>query len=176
MNRLSFWRLLLKNAFSIQGVLLALAAIAVGLFFRPDLSIPANLVFLGGIIAAFLLTLVSSMLFEVWPLLRRSPPKVRSAQQITIQGQQRLLLLLEPSDMFGFDAVVSVYRTNGDFEEMIGIGRVLTIQENGFIQITIEQIDPATDGEFVANLGAGNVNALAETLVKPTVPRSYANI
>jgi hypothetical protein len=84
--------------------------------------------------------------------LRRAPPKVRSAQQIIVQGQEQLLLLLDPSDMFGFDAVVSVYRKNGDFEEMVGIGRVRTIQENGFIQVTIEQTDPSADGEFLTNL------------------------
>jgi hypothetical protein len=152
MERLSFWRLLLKKSLSVQTVLLAVAAIVIGLFFKPDWSIPANVVFLGVIVAAFLLALVSSMLFEVWPLLRRAPPKVRSAQQIIVQGQEQLLLLLDPSDMFGFDAVVSVYRKNGDFEEMVGIGRVRTIQENGFIQVTIEQTDPSADGEFLTNL------------------------
>jgi hypothetical protein len=176
MEHPGFWRLLLKNAVSVQSIVLAVAAILIALFFKPDWSIPANWFFFSVICLAFLICLVSSMLFEVWPLLRRTPPKVRSAQQIIVQGQAQLLLLLEPSDLFGFDAFVSVYRKNEDFEEMVGLGRVQTIQENGFIQVTIEIIDPAADVEFVENLRAGNVNALAQTLVKPTVPRSYANL
>src|SRR5438067_7480056 len=151
MERLNFWRLLLKKAMSVQAVLLAVAAIAIGLFFKPNWSVPGNLVSVVIIVAAFLLAIAFSMLFEVWPLLRRAPPKVRSAQQIMVQRQEQLLLLLEPSDMFGFDAIVSVYRENGNFEEMFGIGRVRTIQENGFIQVTIEQTDPSVDGDFLAN-------------------------
>ena len=89
---------------------------------------------------------------------------------------QQILLLLEPSDLFGFDASVSIYRRNADFEEMIGIGRVFTIQENGFIQITLDVIVPSADTAFLTNLQAGNAQALSETLVRPTVPRSYGNV
>src|SRR5436189_6045283 len=81
MEHVSFWRLLLKHALSVQGVLLAVAAILIALFYKPNWSIPANWVFLAAIIGAFLLALVCSMLFDVWPLLRRVPPKVRRARQ-----------------------------------------------------------------------------------------------
>ena len=167
----TFWRLLLRKALSVQAVVLGVAALGVGLFLQANIWNPINWLVFGLIAELFCIVVLASMLYEVWPFLRRTLPKVRSAGRIMIRGEAFVQLLLEPSELFGFDSMVTAYRKNGDFEELVGIGHVSTIHETGRIQVLMDNVADSADGQFIQRLLDGNAEAISNTIVKPTVPR-----
>ena len=67
------------------------------------------------------------------------------------QDEASLILLLEPSNLFGMYSRVSIYHKSDDsgYELLIGYGSVLTIQGDGKIQIKIEEW--TTQDEVILN-------------------------
>ena len=137
MERPAFWRLFLKTVVSVQGVLLAAAGLVISLFFTTTWTAPGKWFVLLLVVAVFCVAVPAGMLFHVWPLLMNTLPKVRFAGQRTIGGHERLILLLEPSSLFAYDAIVSLYRRENDIETAVAYGRVLSIQSNGLIQVLL---------------------------------------
>lgn len=80
------------------------------------------------------------------------------------------ILLLDPSDLFAPDAAVSVYQLREqEYEVLIGVGRVLTVQQNGLIQIGLTPVGECGP-DFMARLLANDISVLRSLVVKPTVP------
>jgi hypothetical protein len=86
------------------------------------------------------------------------------------------VLLLEPSELFGHDGVVSIYynqKLGGadarPFERLIGVGRVSNIQEEKIIAVTVLRYG-AGHATIWSRIRAGETAALSEMRVKPTVP------
>jgi hypothetical protein len=102
----------------------------------------------------------------------RTPKVIRGITPIApYKNQAVATLLLEASDLFGTDSVVSVYRRDDDYERFIGSGFVTTVQDNKLIQICI------TDGEESAadvwgKITNNDATELRKLIVKPSVPRS----
>lgn len=78
------------------------------------------------------------------------------------------LMLLEPSKLFSYDAVVAIYQKKDEIEHLVGLGRVINIQENGNIQILVTH-DLEYAEEWV-DFKKNNATTLKKLLVKPTVP------
>lgn len=93
--------------------------------------------------------------------------KYSSAPPIAYQPSVALLLL-EDSELFSYDAIVGVYKSENEIEQLIGIGRVINIQENGKIQILVtNDLGYSSDwAQYITN----NITLLQKMLVKPTVP------
>ena len=47
------------------------------------------------------------------------------------------MFLLQESPLFSFGIIVGIYFVENDFEQLIGIGQVVNIQENKKIQISV---------------------------------------
>jgi hypothetical protein len=78
-------------------------------------------------------------------------------------------LLLDKSELFGHDAVVSVYHVDGsDFEQLIGVGYVRNIQENGKIQVLVEEV--IANGDLLNRLAHNDAEVLGRIRVKPSAP------
>src|SRR5690606_2644181 len=78
------------------------------------------------------------------------------------------VLLIEPSDLFGAEVIVSLYVTENDYERLVGVGRVLSVQVNGSIQVGITAI---LDGhqDIVSQLNGNDAEFLKKLIVKPSV-------
>jgi hypothetical protein len=89
---------------------------------------------------------------------------------------EETVLLLEPSELFGYDGVVSIYynqRLGGadarPFERLIGVGRVSNIQEEKIIAITVLRSRAGQEAIW-RRIRDRESAALADLRVKPTVP------
>ena len=74
--------------------------------------------------------------------------------------------------MFGHEAIVSVYHKEEGFEEYIGNGFVLTIQENGFIQVLVLKNNDERHSVLWDKIMSGNKQTLENMIVRPTVSKS----
>lgn len=83
-----------------------------------------------------------------------------------------MIFLLEPSELFSYDTIVSFYYLEDDFEQLIAIGRVRNIQQDSKIQV--EVTDYLSGYEEIFNkLGRNDFKALEKTRVKPNIPKAY---
>ena len=106
---------------------------------------------------------------------RRSQlPRVRRAIPPTaLYADARAILLVEASDIFSHDAMVSVFTRTNDFELLIGVGFVATVQENGLIQVCVLPDDEESTLDTWQRILQNNKDELSQLLVKPSIPRAH---
>ena len=85
------------------------------------------------------------------------------------EGADEFLYLLEPSDLFSHGIMVSFYYNDNNFEQLIGIGRVVHIQEDKKIQVAMVTAREDS-GAIIQRLSNNDAEALKKTRIKPTVP------
>ena len=83
-------------------------------------------------------------------------------------GEAVALLLLEPSKLFSYGVMVSTYFENDGMEKLIGLGKVINIQENGKIQVLITH--PLQYSEDWDLIKKNDTLKLKRLFVKPTIP------
>ncbi len=87
-------------------------------------------------------------------------------------GVSTVLLLLEPSELFGHNSVVSIYHVDpSDFEELIGVGYVRNVQEDRKVQVVFECKPPHADTG--SKLSSNDAILLKRVRVKPSAPYGY---
>ena len=80
----------------------------------------------------------------------------------------KALALLEKSPIFSFGTIVGIYFIEDDFEQLIGIGEVINIQENKKIQIAITSYLEGQEDK-IEELLKNNARLLEKTIVKPYI-------
>ena len=86
------------------------------------------------------------------------------------EAESQLICLLEPSDWFSYGLGVAFYYVNDDgFELLIGIGRVINVQDDGRIQVGVTRTIGGNDG-VVAEIASGSKGKLERVRVKPSIP------
>ncbi|MDQ3908386.1 MAG: hypothetical protein M3268_08565 [Acidobacteriota bacterium] len=78
------------------------------------------------------------------------------------------LLVLEPSVLFSYDSVVTVYYTQDDIELIVGLGRIINIQDNKKIQVLVERVGIEYEQLWRA-ITQNDISKLRSLRVKPTV-------
>ena len=86
------------------------------------------------------------------------------------------LLLLEKSNLYSHETLVSIYYRKDSFEELIGFGHVLTVQENGLIQVLV--LSNFVDGEpdIWNHVQANDANYIKSLIVRPNIPRRIGDL
>ena len=103
-------------------------------------------------------------------------PKVKASYKpSSLYSDAIATLLLEKSNLFGHESLVSVYVKENAFEKLIGIGYVLTIQQNGLIQVLVIQGVEKQDSIW-EKIRSGNSNVLSKLLIRPSIPKISQNI
>ncbi len=70
-----------------------------------------------------------------------NPRIIEGRPPYTKNPKAKALMLLEPSNSFDYDIIVSIYYCLGSLEQLIGHGKVINIQnENRIIQVEIENV------------------------------------
>lgn len=103
---------------------------------------------------------------------RRILPKIVYAKR-NEKDLTKVLLLLEPSELFSYGMAVSIYIDEQNLEQFVGVGSVLNIQEDGQIQVTIHYVEYPQIIEDVIN---DSKSSRLRTKVKPSVPYSYLDL
>lgn len=170
----------------IQGIFLALGSIvfsAILAYAGPNLSVTINL---QGFILAYLFALGTficfltavDMVFRGRTEAKSHLPKVFCVIDPHKDSDKEgtvLRLLIEKSPWFSFDGVVSIYHSefvdssSEKFEKYVGYGRVLTIQEDGKIQIDVQEME-LDYAELWNRLRKNDQAVLRNILVKPAMP------
>ncbi len=100
-------------------------------------------------------------------------PSVRQVHRPAAVAKDAIaILLLEPSDIYGHESVVSLFYLNEGYEKLIGMGYVLTIQTNGMIQVLINKLIDVSEKEIIDKALNNDVLVLKKLLVKPMISKS----
>lgn len=99
-------------------------------------------------------------------------PKVRQAKEPqSIYKPSIAWLLLEPSPVFGHETLVSIFYKDGDFEILAGSGFILTVQENGLIQVLVTNNFYDQDQNLWKKVCGNDHQILSKLIVKPSIPK-----
>ncbi len=104
-------------------------------------------------------------------------PKVKASYRPhSLYSDAIAILLLEKSNLFGHESLVSVYFKEDAFEKLIGWGYVLTVQQGGLIQVlVIREVGEAQDSiwEKIRN---NDGSVLSKLLIRPSIPKIIQDI
>lgn len=153
----------------LTGSIALVLSIAV-MFFTPETKVLVGWLVASIIFSLLFLAVLFDAAYAGWSASQRGLPEVRRTLEPPLNYTDiAIILLVEPSDLFGVDVLVSVYAKEDEYERLIGIGRVLTVQTNGYLQIGIFTItEPNAD--IIMKLNNNDASFLKKLLVKPSVP------
>lgn len=173
----TFSRLLYESFLRVHGWSLALAGIALNalLFFvGPETQVQVGWLALTASLSGFLFVVAFDAAWNSWKESQRGLPEVkRTLEPPSLYSGVERLLLVTPSELYGVDTLVSIYVKEGEYERLIAVGKVLSVQENGYLQIGIRELDHQ-DTAISDNLNGNDASFLRKLLVKPSVPAYLA--
>lgn len=102
--------------------------------------------------------------------------KVACGNQLGFRfADTQAVFLIEHSDMFATDAVVSVYADVDEFEVLIGQGYVLGYTTKGLIQALVDEFPEGAHPDLWKRVLQNNQTTLSTLKVKPSVSRQTLN-
>ena len=164
----------------IHGVPVTLLSIGIGVIafvFSPTDKVSLKVVVPLCVIAFLvLITLIDNSL-QNWKKISNILPKVKQARTPTaLYDGAKAILLLEPSDIYAHETLVSVYYLENDFERLIGVGFILTIQGNGLIQVLVNKTIEEQGENIWESICQNDVTVLSKLHVKPSIPKILDNL
>lgn len=175
----SFGRELYESFCRIRGVPITLITIFLGLtyFYLSDNQSTITLkivlpIFVGALI--ILLTLLDLSL-QLHKKARKHLPRVMQTRKPPgIYPTAVAILLVEGSEIYGHESLVSIYYRDDSFEVLIGIGFVLTLQDDGLIQVVVSRQLDETYKDVWLKVCQNDASVLPRLLVKPSLPKLFA--
>jgi len=170
----SFLGVVWQTFVRLYGPVLAFLGIAISLtvwVVKPDARVPVAVIVPAGLVAVILLLVLLEAGRSAWHLRTPGLPRVLYATA-AMPGLPRvqLVCLLEPSEMFSHGVQVGFYFQNEDgFELLVGIGRVLNVQDDKRVQVGLTRALPGQEAT-VNQISQNARNVLEKVRVKPWVP------
>jgi len=101
---------------------------------------------------------------------QRIIPKILRVQK---DANNNIRCLLEASDLFAHKSMISLYYTDeDDFERLIGVGFVDSINNKGRIQVVIDEPE-ITYQNILDKLANNDLKVMQQTRVSPSVTKKY---
>lgn len=151
---------------AVLGLLVAFSSF----WITPASTLPTRWVVVFATMTTVVLVVAADLVYRLFAQVSARLPTVRAAHQVArAPDRGELLLLLAPSPLFSHQTAVSIYTKVDDFEVMIGLGLVATIQANGTIQVCIKQREAAY-ADVWTSIEHNDKRALEALIVKPSVP------
>lgn len=171
----SFFGYIYSSFKEIRGFPLSLLGFVIALMFwiwKPIDTIDLK-VFIPIIIFLLIIVIIlGNLSFSLFKKTQNITPKViQGRKPPKFQKDAKALLLLEKSGIFSQDAVVAIFFNDEGYEKLIGAGFVLSIQNNGIIQIIISKSLDDSDNNIWDKLIANDSVILRKIIVKPNVPK-----
>jgi len=133
-------------------------------------AIGARWVILGATLAIIMVAILFDAAFRLNRRSRIPLPAVKKVLSAPPSYKAKgPLLLLEPHALFSPGAAVSIYSKIDGFEILIGLGRVMTIQEDGRVQILVMQQENTPHGDIWERIQSDQHTAEG-LIVRPSVP------
>lgn len=170
----SLWAEFMVSFFRLQGLLLALAGVAVSIivwWFTPTSQVRVAWVWIVSLVAAVVIWLLIDVAKRLYDRPVRFLPKVVTSLESNGLSQ-RPILILEKSDLFGHGSLVSMFFIDeSGIELQAGSGQVLTIQTDRRIQVEVTHWAKAHIA-VLERVKARSTDTLARLLVKPSVTQA----
>jgi hypothetical protein len=172
-----FWNLILDNLNPIYGLPLGIAGILVSLF--PDYFKDNNIIAIIIIISliacgTFLKTTLA--VYKDNKYLRNKgtalPKIIEGRKSYREYDKGKALCILEPSEFFGYGFFCSIYHCDGNFEQPIGYGEVINIQNDKFIQVEITRVLKGHEDKIDLII-QNNHRCLENIRIKPSISSRY---
>jgi MFS-type transporter involved in bile tolerance (Atg22 family) len=172
----TYWEIIWTSFRRTHGALLAVIDVALAVllwFLKPESKVPLVVVVPVFVLAFILLiTLVDAGVATMSARYRLPRLLYVHARPGRDGAATVLTCLLEPSDLFSFDAAVSIYyKGDRDFEQLIGMGQVSNIQEDHRIQVSVIQTVEGHE-ETIKAMAGNQAHVLDRIIVKPSVASS----
>ncbi len=169
-----FWLGFWTSAKRAYGALVVVLGLPVSFVFwrvHPDSRISVPLVLAIGFVLVGMVCTLAHLAFTTMQRINQPLPRVlQTRAQTTRDGVRRTICLLAPSTLFSHGTAVSFYfRDEEEFEILVGLGRVLNVQDDGRIQVEVGTIIRGQEGIMV-DLEKNKKDMMARLRVKPTVP------
>lgn len=169
-----FWFGFWTSAKRAYGALVVVLGIPVSFVFwlvHPESQISVPLVLAIGFVLVGLVCTLAHLAFSTLQRINQPLPRVlQTRAQASREDVRGTICLLEPSTLFSHGTAVSFYfRNEDDFEILVGLGRVLNVQDDGRIQVEVGTIMRGQEG-IMRDLEQNKKDMLARLRVKPTVP------
>ena len=172
----SFWSIIYASFREIRGWLGFPLALLLWIL-SPNKSISLGWVIIIGFFSLIIIVTLGEAAYKSFKISKHILPKVLVGREPYTKTQgEKVLCLLEPSELFSHDTLVSFYYIGDEnFEQLIGIGTVINIQEDGKIQaVMIHSLDE--NEEKIKKLAKNDASILRKIRVKPNIPRRYLAI
>jgi len=173
----SFWGLIWSSFLRVQGVLSVVITFVLAVLlwvFSPDKNISLRWVLPIGIFCVILILTLFNAVYEAFKISKNVLPMVLFGESPPKNfPKAKLLCLTEPSELFSHGILVSFYCTDDhNFEQLIGIGEVVNIQEDSKIQVVMTFSLDGYDDK-IEKLVQNNADILKKIRVKPNIPKIY---
>lgn len=120
------------------------------------------------LLAIYLLLFLCYVLFFMVVAARRKAQDDLPKTLKAFEHNNKLHLLLEPSERFVINGVVSIQLKDNDLEISVGLGRISDIQSNGKIQVEVLRAD--FDSELWQKVKSQRDGVISNLFVKQYVP------
>lgn len=155
-----YFNQLYKSFKSIGGFIIggiATLATILSVKFENELGINFWLIIIFSLILILVLTLLDTSIYFFKESLNKSPRIIK----IIEKGDDKIILM-EYSEMFQIQGLVTIFHFNDEFEDFVGYGEVLNIQNDKKIQILLKKIN---DGNTYNDLNQVKSNLIVKPFV-----------
>ena len=173
----NFWGLIWSSFREVNNSILTILSYAISILLAvvaSKASVPLYLliiiVTLSLLIIATLVRALEKALEEYAKMKQSMIPKILRVQK---DANNNIECLLEASDLFAAQSMISLYYTDeDDFERLIGVGFVQSINNKKRIQVVIDE--PKITYQYILDKLANNdLKVMQQTRVSPSVTKKY---
>jgi hypothetical protein len=179
LSRHSFWGAAISNWESTRHQLVRHANAVARILAFTFLPLAAISYFAGpdwrdkwGLLAVILAVHWTLIFYFIWLWLTAPRGTYLAVPDVVAFLRQRELLLVKSSPWLSVGVLVSVYRRNGDFDELIASGEVETVREDGRSQVKIFENDFSPSGEENL-LDILEKTKMDKVIIRPGLARGY---
>lgn len=152
---------------TILGVALAVAAF----YFMPQAVLPWKHVVAGIVVVFVVVAVLLDLCVRLHKAAQSPLPRILRALPAGVGRQDCVaLLLLEPSELFGQQAFVSIFHLKDGFEVLVALGEAIHVQRDKKVQILVLQTLGSADEHLWRTVLGNDPNVLRHILVKPSLP------
>ncbi|MCE5163754.1 hypothetical protein [Plesiomonas sp. PI-19] len=166
------WKAILKSWGGAITLISFVASIAVYFVVPNTATVKMNIFFVIVMILAALIIVLFRAAYDantdasvILPKVRRvlNPPK--SYEKASV------LLIVDPSNYLSHESSVTLFMLEDDYEQLIGVGVVINVQNDKKVQVAIYKNDESE--ELLSQLKENKKHDLERLILKPSVPRAF---
>ena len=173
----NFWGLIWSSFREVNNSILTILSYAISILLAvvaSKASVPLYLliiiVTLSVLIIATLVRALQKALEEYAKMKQSMIPKILRVQK---DANNNIECLLEASDLFAAESMISLYYTDeDDFERLIGVGSVQSINDKKRIQVVIDE-PKITYQNILDKLANNDLKVMQKTRVSPSVIKKF---